>query len=292
MATIFPLSASVGQVFDGYEFDGTSWNIIGIDLTANYALDSELTAHEVDTTNVHGIVDTSLLVVKSELSSASALAYASSSAYTDSSISNLVDAAPSALNTLNELAAALNDDANFATTITNSLAGKLDASSASTTYAPISTTVTLGDNQTLTNKTLTSPTINFGVFTSPEENITVAAIASNGTINFDCSTNTTLYYTSNATGNFTLNFRGNSTTTLNSILGNNQSITCLFLNTNGTNAFYPTAFQIDGASITPRWSGGTAPTSGNSNSIDAYSFSIIKTASATYTVIAGAARFA
>ena len=138
MATIFPLSASVGQVFDGYEFDGTSWNIIGIDLTANYALDSELTAHEVDTTNVHGIADTSLLVVKSELSSASAqsissasaLAYASASAYTDSSISNLIDAAPSALNTLNELAAALNDDSNFATTVTNSLAGKQSASSA------------------------------------------------------------------------------------------------------------------------------------------------------------------
>lgn len=143
MATIFPLSASVGQVFDGYEFDGTSWNIIGIDLTADYALQSELTDHEVDTTNVHGIADTSLLVVKSELSSASAesvssasaLAYASASAYADSAISNLIDAAPSTLNTLNELAAALNDDANFATTVTNSLAAKLDSSSASTTYA-------------------------------------------------------------------------------------------------------------------------------------------------------------
>ncbi len=45
-------------------------------------------------------------------------------AYTDTAISNLVDSSPSALNTLNELAAALGDDANFSTTVTNSLATK------------------------------------------------------------------------------------------------------------------------------------------------------------------------
>jgi opacity protein-like surface antigen len=36
MATIFPGSASVNQEFDGYRFNGTSWDIIGIDLTADY----------------------------------------------------------------------------------------------------------------------------------------------------------------------------------------------------------------------------------------------------------------
>ena len=46
-------------------------------------------------------------------------------AYTDTAISNLVDSSPSALNTLNELAAALGDDANFSTTVTNSIATKL-----------------------------------------------------------------------------------------------------------------------------------------------------------------------
>ena len=45
-------------------------------------------------------------------------------AYTDTAISNLVDSSPSALNTLNELAAALGDDANFSTTVTNSIATK------------------------------------------------------------------------------------------------------------------------------------------------------------------------
>lgn len=47
-------------------------------------------------------------------------------AYVDTAVANLVDTAPDALNTLNELAAALGDDANFATTVTNSLATKQD----------------------------------------------------------------------------------------------------------------------------------------------------------------------
>lgn len=117
MATIFPLSASVGQVYEGYEFDGTSWNIIGIDLTVDYALDSELTAHEVDTTNVHGIADTSTLATQTYADNAASTAAAS-----------IVDSAPETLNTLNELAAALGDDANFATTVTTSLSNKASAS--------------------------------------------------------------------------------------------------------------------------------------------------------------------
>ena len=48
-----------------------------------------------------------------------------STAYVDTAITNLVDSAPGTLNTLNELAAALNDDAAFSTTVTNSIATKL-----------------------------------------------------------------------------------------------------------------------------------------------------------------------
>ena len=71
-----------------------------------------------------------------------------------------------------------------------------------------------------------------------------------------------------------------------------QSLTVVFLNTNTASAFYPTAFQIDGSAVTPKWQGGTAPSSGNANSIDSYSYTIIKTASATYTVLASQTRFA
>jgi hypothetical protein len=127
-------------------------------------------------------------------------------------------------------------------------------------------------------------------FTAPIEVDNVAAIAATGTVNVDLVTSSYWYYTTNASANFTLNFRGNSGTTLNSLLNVGSSISVVFLNTNGATAYYPNAFQIDGTSVTPKWSGGTAPTAGNASSIDSYSFSIIKTAATpTYTVLAGGA---
>jgi hypothetical protein len=126
--------------------------------------------------------------------------------------------------------------------------------------------------------------------TAPEEVVNVVASAATGTINVDLATSAYWFYTTDASANFTLNFRGSSGTTLNSTLAVGQSISVVFLNTNGATAYYPTTFQIDGSSITPKWSGGTAPSAGNASSIDAYSFSIIKTAATpTYTVLAGGA---
>jgi hypothetical protein len=161
---------------------------------------------------------------------------------------------------------------------------------------------------TLTNKTLTSPTINTptiatptitgGTSTNPilvsaEERTTVSATAATGTINFDAVTQGVLYYTTNATANFTLNIRGSSSATLNSILTTGDAITVVFLNTNGTTAYYPTVYQIDGSAVTPKWQGGTAPSAGNASSIDAYSLTIIKTAGTpTYTVLASQTKFA
>ena len=124
------------------------------------------------------------------------------------------------------------------------------------------------------------------------EKITISATAATGTINFDALTQGTLYYTTNASGNFTLNVRGDASNSLNSLMGVGQSITLTFLNTNGATAYYPTAFQIDGNSVTPEWQGGSAPTGGNASSIDAYTLSIIKTANATFTALASQARFA
>ena len=148
--------------------------------------------------------------------------------------------------------------------------------------ANYSSLVTLTGSQTLTNKFLLSP----------KEATTISATSASGTIAFDTVTQGILYYTSNASANFTLNFRGNSSTTFNSTLATSESITIAFLNTNGATAYYPSAFQIDGSSVTPKWSGGTAPSSGNASSIDGYSFTIIKTANATFVVLAGATRFA
>lgn len=153
--------------------------------------------------------------------------------------------------------------------------------------------VTLSINTAVTADLTTSQTLARKILRSPEEIATVSAIAATGVIAYNFITQGVLYYTTNASANFTLNFRGDGTTTLNTLLAVGDSITGVFLNTNGATPYYPTAFQIDGTSVTPRWSGGTAPSAGNANSIDSYSFTIIKTAATpTYLVLAGAVRFA
>jgi hypothetical protein len=121
---------------------------------------------------------------------------------------------------------------------------------------------------------------------------TVSATAATGTINYDVTTQSVLYYTTNASGNFTVNFRGSSGTTLNTIMATGESLSATFLVTNGATAYYNSAVQVDGSSVTPKWQGGSAPTSGNASSIDSYTYVIIKTGSAAFTVLASVTKFA
>jgi hypothetical protein len=168
--------------------------------------------------------------------------------------------------------------------VTSAVQTQIDSKAASSTAA------TLTGTQTLTNKTLTAPTINNPVTTgsiliSPEERTTISATAATGTVNFDAVTQGVLYYTTNASANWTLNVRGSSGATLDSILAVGDAITVSFLVTNGSTAYYQTAFNIDGSAVTPKYSGGTAPASGNASAIDVYTYTIIKTAATpTYTV--------
>jgi hypothetical protein len=162
--------------------------------------------------------------------------------------------------------------------------------------------VGLATTQTLTNKTLTSPTINTATIAGGsladatirgiEEDINIVASAATGTINFEVATASVWYYTTSASANHTLNFRYSSGVSLNTALPVGDTITLVWLNTNGATAYYPSTIQIDGTSVTPKWQGGTAVTAGNASSIDAYVFTIIKTASATYTVLASQTKFA
>jgi hypothetical protein len=121
---------------------------------------------------------------------------------------------------------------------------------------------------------------------------TISATAATGTIAYDVTTQSVLYYTTNASGNFTVNFRGSSGTTLNTVMQTGESISATFLVTNGATAYYNSAVQVDGSSVTPKWQGGTAPTSGNASSIDSYTYVIIKTGSAAFTVLASVTKFA
>jgi len=121
---------------------------------------------------------------------------------------------------------------------------------------------------------------------------TVSAIAATGTINFDTTTQSVLYYTTSATGNFTVNFRGSSGTSLNTVMSTGESLSATFLVTTGATAYYNSVVQVDGSTVTPKWQGGTAPTSGNASSIDSYTYVIIKTGAATFTVLASVTKFA
>jgi hypothetical protein len=162
---------------------------------------------------------------------------------------------------------------------------------------PDATTTIVGTDvvQTLTNKTLTSPVVSTPVFIAPEERFNIVASAATGTIAINILTAGVWYYTSNATANHTLNFRGDGSNTLNSILTIGDAVTVLWLNTNGATPYYPNVYQVDGTTsgVTVNWSGGTAPSAGNASGIDAYSFTIVKTADATFRVLAaGAVKYA
>ena len=265
-----------------------------------------------------------------------------------------------------------------------------------------------------TSPTIATPTIStYGYIKTLFETATITASAPTATTHFNVATQAVQYYTSNATANFTLNFRGNSTTTLDSLLATGQSVTCALLVTNGaassisagsltagliykisalgttnfvsigapstavvtgaistaatnqlsvtavtsgalaigtritgtgitagtyitaygtgsggngtytlnttygtavasttitgqpvvgtvftatgagsgsgtvlTTGYYPSVVQIDSTTVTPKWVAGNSPTTGTISSIDVYTFTIIQTAAATYTVLA------
>ena len=150
--------------------------------------------------------------------------------------------------------------------------------------SPIPTTL---NAVTITNSTITSPSLTG----SAQELVTVVGTGFAG-YTYNAVTQAVVYITASATANGTLNIRGDGTTTLNSFMAVGESVTVVLASTNGATAYYPTAYQIDGAAITPKWVSGTAPTAGNASSIDVYTLTIIKTASATYTMLASQTKFA
>ena len=121
------------------------------------------------------------------------------------------------------------------------------------------------------------------------EIISVSTIA----VNADVSTNgTVIYMTVNMAGNTTVNVRGDASTTFDSLLAVNETVTVVFMFTNGATAYINNIFQIDTAPQTVKWNGGSAPTAGTANAIDVYSYTIIKTAANTYTVLGSFSSFA
>lgn len=132
------------------------------------------------------------------------------------------------------------------------------------------------------------------VLNDAAEVATVTTTAATGTINFDVTTQSVLFYTTNASANWTVNFRASSGTSMNTAMSTGQSVTAAFLVTQGATAYFNSAVQVDGTTsgVTTRWQGGTAPAAGNASGVDVYVYTIIKTADATFSVFASQTRFA
>jgi hypothetical protein len=179
-----------------------------------------------------------------------------------------------------------------ATTLTGVLKGNgtsaFTAATAGTDYVAPGTATTFTALQTFAGTSSNAALKTSNIL----EVATISATAATGTINYDMTTQSVLYYTTDASGNFTVNFRGSSGTSLDTIMATGESLSATFLVTNGATAYYNSAVQVDGSSVTPKWQGGSAPTSGNASSIDSYTYVIIKTASATFTVLASVTKFA
>ena len=169
-------------------------------------------------------------------------------------------------------------------------------------FISVGSNIHLGNAGVATVTTLNATTItgtNFGTVTATKlvtnevvEKVAIDSNALNGTRNLDLATNAVFNFTSNATGNFTFNFRGDGSTSLNSILSTGDSMTIALLCKQGSSAYYNNGYQVDGSSVTPIWAGGTAPTAGNTNSTDVYTYTIIKLGSATWTVLGNVTKYA
>lgn len=179
-----------------------------------------------------------------------------------------------------------------ATTLTGVLKGNgtsaFTAATAGTDYVAPGTATTFTATQTFNG----SSSALAMVVQDMAETATVSATAATGTISYDVTTQSVIYYTSNASANWTVNFRGSAGTSLNTLMSTNQAITVAFLVTQGATAYYNNVVQVDGSTVTPKYQGGTAWAAGNASSIDVYTYTIIKTGNAAFTVFASQIRFA
>ena len=202
-------------------------------------------------------------------------------------LSSVVGPADGGTGIANNAAMTVTGSGNFA--YTRTLTGATNV-----TFPTTGTLATLGGVETFTGtKTFTgTSSAQAIVLNDAAEVATISATAATGTIDYDITTQSVLYYTSNASANWTVNFRASSGTSLNTLMSTGQSMTVAFLVTQGATAYYNSAVQVDGSSVTPKYQGGTAYSAGNASSVDVYMYTIIKTGNAAFTVFTSQTKFA
>jgi hypothetical protein len=169
-------------------------------------------------------------------------------------------------------------------TIANAAAGNSPVISA--TGGDTNVGLTLTPKGDLGRITLNGESKVFGMF----ENATVSTTYIT-TFTYDVLTQA-VYFQNVALGsNFTVNLRGNSSTALNAALNTGESATVALITKQNNTTFYNNVIQVDGTTVTAIWQGGSAPTGGNASSTDVYTYTALKTAASTYTVLASLVQF-
>ena len=120
----------------------------------------------------------------------------------------------------------------------------------------------------------------------------VTGSAATGTINFDAKGRNVLWYSQNTTGDVTLNFRGDGSTTLDTMMDATEVLTASFVIPNGATAFKVASVTVDGGAPTAvQWANGTSYPAGTPSATDVYVFTIIKTGTNAFTVLASQSTF-
>jgi hypothetical protein len=220
----------------------------------------------------------------------------------------LVDSAPGTLDTLNELAAALGDDANFSTTVTNSIATKLplaggtltgdlvlsgdpDANLKAATKQYVDNNAGIGaSGGTFTGDVAFNEAISIE---RVKEKATIIPNSGGGAIPFNVKTQAVYWLQGNTISDYTYNIRGDGSTTLDSIMSTGQVMTVVGIVQYGSTAYKLAGVQVDGttSNVTVRYVGGAPSSAGTANAICATTMSIIKTASGTFTALVSQAEY-
>lgn len=153
------------------------------------------------------------------------------------------------------------------------------------TYDPSSNTLA-AINSTFTNISVSNNATITGTARIQQgaEKATVSATALSGTVNWDVLNGAVNYYTSNISGNITLNFRGNSSISLGSVLNIGESLTVALLSTVGGTPYMPTTIQIDGVTQSVKYAGNIPPSNNtvSANSVTSYNYTFLKTGASSY----------
>lgn len=301
MAIDFPNSPTTNQVYSvgnrTWVYDGSVWVLRSASASAGSITSSELAANSVTSAKI--VDDT---IVNADINSAAAISLTKLEVAANQAMIPITGA--DGLAGWKAVSGDISIDKNGIVTIAaNSVALGSDTTGDYVASLVAGTGVTLsnnsGENATPTiaigQAVGTTSEVTFSTVktTAAIEPLSISATAATGTIAIDVANGTT-YYTTNASANWVVNLRWNSGTTLDSKLATGEMATTTFMVRQGTTAYYPTSIQVNGTTsgVTTRWQGGTAPTSGNASSTDMYTFTVVKTGSATFDVFAAQTRFA